>query len=102
MLQPGEPDGFAWSSSVSTPAAFAFLQILELNGDGFPDLIASGDTLFKGNANGVFSPPQPAPTIFRAAFAPLRKGGLPALFYIDGSSAANGFSLDYRLNTSQK
>jgi len=94
--------GFAWSSSVSTPTAFAFLQILDMNGDGFPDLVASGDTLFKGNANGVFSPPQPAPTIFSAAFAPLRKGGLPALFYIDGSSAANGFSLDYRINTSPK
>jgi hypothetical protein len=69
---------------------------LDLNGDGHPDAIA-GNFVFAGHSGGSFGPVQTVTTKGTAAFAPIVRGGLPAVFYV----YVNGNEVEYRLNNSK-
>jgi hypothetical protein len=92
--------GFYWSSSLTATTGVGTLRIAEMNGDGYPDLIA-GNSLFKGSANGVFSNQQIFYNVPRI-FAPLRKGGRPAMFYLNVNTNDLSDTVSYQLNTSPK
>ena len=89
---------FYWSSSVSwSNIATTSLQIMDLNDDGKPDVVAEGAFLFENGGNGIFKAPQIFATGAQNTFVPLIHGGLlPAVFYL------NAGDIDYRLNTSPK
>jgi hypothetical protein len=103
--------GFYWSSSVSAPAFYTFsnygmppMGMEDLNGDGFLDVIL-GSYLFAGGTNGVFGQPQSigSPGNYNPSyFAPLKKGGLPALFYSANDDGDYSTKLSWQLNTSSK
>ena len=91
-------ESFYWSSSVNwSNIATTSLQIMDLNDDGKPDVVAEGAFLFENDGNGVFKAPQIFATGAQNTLVPLiHRGSLPALFYV------NGGNIDYRLNTSPK
>ena len=107
--------GFYWSSSVSlAPGTVNFgstsinglppLNLEDLNGDGTLDMILGGEVLFAGSANGVFGSRESiAPGNFNPSyFAPLKKGGLPALFYSTNDNGDFSTKFSWQLNTSPK
>ena len=107
--------GFYWSSSVSVPpGAVNFgstsiyglppLNLEDLNGDGTLDVILAGELLFAGSPNGVFGSRESiAPGNYNPSyFAPLKKGGLPALFYSANDDGDYSTKFTWQLNTSPK
>ncbi len=101
--------GFYWANSVSSTTATTGLQLMDLNNDGHLDAVYDDAYLRAGLAGGGFGPHQivtaqmPDPFgwyFFDLPFAPLVKGGLPAVFsqYIDSSGLIH---ITVQLNTSK-
>jgi hypothetical protein len=110
-----QTSGFYWASNVSLPTPGAFgipyaygmplLKFLDLNADGHPDLIVGGQGLFPGLGNGTFGRGESIgfPGNFNPPyFAPLKKGGLPAVFYSANDQGDWSTKLTWQLNTSPK
>lgn len=110
-----QTSGFYWlsSSSVSQPTSYGIsstygmppLKLEDLNGDGNLDVILSGQMLFAGSASGAFGKEQNTgfPGNYNPAyFAPLKQGGLPAMFYSANDDGDFSTKLSWQLNTSAK
>jgi FG-GAP-like repeat len=106
--------GFYWSSAASVPPGIEGatsvygmppLSLSDLNGDGYPDVILSGRALIAGGANGIFGKLEVIGfqgNFNPAYFAPLKKGGLPALFYSANDDGDFSTKFSWQLNTSPK
>jgi hypothetical protein len=108
--------GFYWLSSQNLPpgtvnfgltsaAGMPPLTMADLNGDGHTDVILEGEDLFAGRGNGVFGKMEfiGFPGNYNPAyFAPLKKGGLPAMFYSTNDDGDWSTKFSWQLNTSQK
>ncbi len=110
-----QTEGFYWSSSVSVPPGTAIygttsvygmppLSLADLNGDGYLDVILTGQDLYAGSANGVFGNFESVGNgnYNPSYFAPLKKRGLPALFYSANDDGDYSTKLSWQLNTSPK
>jgi hypothetical protein len=91
--------GFYWSSNFVYAPINNAVELTDFNGDGQPDLLVAFPwVLFPGKPGGRFGSPQALPSdIVIPSFAPLRKGGLPAIFDTGDPSALQVFA-----NTSKK
>jgi FG-GAP repeat protein len=75
------------------------MDLTDFNGDGQPDLLVAFPwVLFPGKAGGRFGSPQALPSgILIPSFAPVKKGGLPAIF-----DTGDPLALRIFVNTSKK
>ncbi len=93
--------GFAWASGTSSFLP-QFLNVVDFNGDGVPDLVVNRAFPVAGLGGGKFGAPQNLPAgVLSPAFAPLKKGGIYDLFY-PALNANNESQIYLRLNTSTK
>ncbi len=77
-----QTSGFYWSSNLDYALIPNVMDLRDFNGDGLPDiLVAFPYVLIPGKPDGRFGIPQGLPSgLVNPSFAPLKKGGLPAIF----------------------
>ncbi len=100
--------GFHWYKAVSSTTPTSGLQLMDLNNDGHLDAIYDMDYLRAGLAGGGWGPhqivtDQPVPTqawTWDLPFAPLVKGGRPAVFS-ESVDAGGHTHLNVQLNVSK-
>ena len=102
-----QTSGFYWASAVSSTTSTNGLELMDLNNDGHLDAIYDLDFLRAGLAGGGWGPHQivtgqapPSQLSNDLPFAPLVKGGLPAVFSQSVDSAGHTH-LNIQLNTSK-
>ncbi len=102
-----QTSGFYWASAVSSTTITNGLELMDLNNDGHLDAIYDLDYLRAGLAGGGWGPHQivtgqspPSQLSNDLPFAPLVKGGLPAVFSESVDSAGHTH-LNILLNTSK-
>ena len=99
-----QTSGFYWAQGVSSSSSTDGLELVDLNNDGHLDAIYQQVYMRAGLADDSWGPqqvvPGQTPPQSSGHFAPLVKGGLPAVFTTSVDAAQNAH-IDVQINTSK-